>query len=209
MAQIPQTISKQVPERKGEPPGPCLMVIFGASGDLTKRKLIPALYNLLRSGYLPENFTVIGFAIDALSTDQFREALTKAASELSEEQIEPESWNNLVQRIYYMQGDFADSSAYDRLKELIVETNRCHNTGGNYLYYLATLPSFFATIVEQLGRADLVREEDGHWRRVIIEKPFGHDLESSLALNRQITKVLREEQIYRIDHYLGKGPSRT
>src|SRR5713101_4473286 len=204
MAQISQTISKQVPERKGEPPGPCLMVIFGASGDLTKRKLIPALYNLLRSGYLPENFTVIGFAIDALSTDQFREALTKAASELSEEQIEPESWNNLVQRIYYMQGDFADSSAYDRLKEVIVETNRCHNTGGNYLYYLATLPSFFATIVEQLGAADLVREEDGHWRRVIIEKPFGHDLESSLALNRQITKVLREEQIYRIDHYLGK-----
>ena len=180
------------------------MVIFGASGDLTKRKLIPALYNLLRSGYLPENFTVIGFAIDPMSTDQFREALTKAASELSEEQIEPESWNKLVQRIYYMQGDFADSSAYDRLKELIVETNRCHNTGGNYLYYLATLPSFFATIVEQLGRADLVREEDGHWRRVIIEKPFGHDLESSLALNRQITKVLREEQIYRIDHYLGK-----
>jgi glucose-6-phosphate 1-dehydrogenase len=204
MAENPQTISKPVPERKGEPPGPCLMVIFGASGDLTRRKLIPALYNLLRSGYLPENFRVIGFAIDAMSTEQFREALTKAASELSEEQIEPESWNDLVQRVYYMQGDFADSSAYDRLKELIGETNRCHNTGGNYLYYLATLPSFFATIVEQLGRADLVREEDGHWRRVIIEKPFGHDLESSLALNRQITKVLREEQIYRIDHYLGK-----
>jgi glucose-6-phosphate 1-dehydrogenase len=204
IAQTPETIPDQAPERKGQPPGPCLMVIFGASGDLTKRKLIPALYNLLRGGYLPENFAVVGFAFDAMTTEQFRESITTAAHELSEAPVEPESWGRFVERLYYMQGDFGDSNAYARLRELVAETDRCHNCCGNYLYYLATSPDFFLTVIEQLGRAGLADEEGGRWRRVVIEKPFGHDLPSSIALNKQITKILDEDQIYRIDHYLGK-----
>jgi glucose-6-phosphate 1-dehydrogenase len=189
---------------KGSPAGPCLMVIFGASGDLTKRKLIPALYNLSRSSYLPRNFAVIGFAFDAMNTEEFRETITREARELSEAPVEPDSWNPFVERLYYMQGDFADSSAYVRLRELITEVGTRHGCANNILFYLATSPVFFAKIVEQLGQAQLVNEDEGHWRRVVIEKPFGHDLQSSIELNREITKVLREDQIYRIDHYLGK-----
>src|SRR5579872_6120236 len=189
---------------KGSPAGPCLMVIFGASGDLTKRKLIPALYNLSRSHYLPEKFAVVGFAFDAMSTEQFRETITKEVSELSEAPVEPDSWNSFVQRLYYMQGNFEDPAAYQRLRDLMAEVDVHHNAEGNYLYYLATSPVFFSKVVDQLGRAQLVNQDGGHWRRVVIEKPFGHDLESSLALNREITKVLSEDQIYRIDHYLGK-----
>ena len=180
------------------------MVIFGASGDLTKRKLIPALYNLSRSHYLPENFAVMGFAFDAMTTEQFRETITKEVRELAEAPVEPDSWNAFVQRLYYMQGDFGDPSAFDRLRDLIEEVSVRHNTEGNYLYYLATSPDFFSKVIDQLGRAQLVKQDDGHWRRVIIEKPFGHDLASCIALNREISQVLSEDQIYRIDHYLGK-----
>jgi glucose-6-phosphate 1-dehydrogenase len=180
------------------------MVIFGASGDLTKRKLIPALYNLTRSQYLADDFAVIGFAFDAMTTEQFRESLTQAARELSEVAVEDESWKKFVERLYYMQGDFNDEAAYARLHDMMTEVGACHATQGNCLFYLATSPSFFATVVKQLGKAQFVNELDGHWRRVVIEKPFGHDLPSSVELNREITKVLREDQIYRIDHYLGK-----
>src|SRR5215471_12675956 len=188
----------------GNPAGPCLMVIFGASGDLTKRKLIPALYNLSRSGYLPLNFAVIGFAVDAMNTERFRERITEEAHELSEAPVEPDSWDAFVERLYYLQGDFNDSSAYARLRDTIAQLDSRHGCHGNYLFYLATSPVFFAKIVEQLGQAQLVKEGEGRWRRVVIEKPFGHDLESSIALNHQITRVLTEDQIYRIDHYLGK-----
>src|SRR5436189_5290484 len=111
VAQIPATTPTGSPQPKGQPAGPCLMVIFGASGDLTKRKLIPALYNLARSGYLPENFAVVGFAFDAMTTDQFRDSISKACRELAEAPIEPESWKHFVERLYYMQGDFGDSGA--------------------------------------------------------------------------------------------------
>ncbi len=192
------------PESKAQPAGPCLIVIFGASGDLTKRKLIPALYNLSRSGCLPENFAVIGFAFDSLDTTQFRETITKEARELSEAPIEPESWARFVERLYYMQGNFDNAADYEKLKALIAETGARNHTEENCLFYLATSPGFFSKVVDQLGRAGLVRQEQGHWRRVVIEKPFGHDLESSVALNLEIGKVLDETQIYRIDHYLGK-----
>ena len=194
----------QTPQPKGRPAGPCLMVIFGASGDLTKRKLIPALYNLARSQYLPENFAVVGFAFDAMTTEQFRESISQAARELDEAPIEPDSWKQFVERLYYIQGDFADPGAFTRLRDLIAEIDRSHGCHGNYLYYLATSPEFFSKVIEQLGQAKLVGQQEGHWRRVVIEKPFGHDLESSAALNREIKKVLSEDQIYRIDHYLGK-----
>ncbi len=189
---------------KGNPAGPCLMVIFGASGDLTKRKVIPALYNLSQSGYLRENFAVIGFAIDEMTTEQFRETITSEVRDLAEAPVETESWKSFAERLHYIQGNFDDSGAYERLRALMDQVGGTHGTQGNYLFYLATSPAFFSKVIDQLGRAQLVKEEDGHWRRVIIEKPFGRDLPSSVELNRQITQVLAEDQIYRIDHYLGK-----
>ena len=197
-----------VPEKsdqpKGTPAGPCLMVIFGASGDLTKRKVIPALYNLSQSGYLPANFAVIGFAIDAMNTEQYREIITQEVRDLTEAPVETASWKAFAQRLYYMQGSFDDAGAYERLRALIAELDLPHGTQGNYIFYLATSPAFFSVVIGQLGRAQLVKQEEGHWRRVIIEKPFGHDLESAVALNREIRQTLSEDQIYRIDHYLGK-----
>jgi glucose-6-phosphate 1-dehydrogenase len=204
VAQTPETIPAASHEPKGQPAGPCLMVIFGASGDLTKRKLIPALYNLERSHYLPENFAVIGFAFDQMSTEEFRQKISSEARELDEAPIEPESWNRFIERLYYMQGDCRDSAAFERLRGLISDVDRRHNAQGNCLFYLAVAPSLFSKVIEQLGRARLVDEEEGRWRRVVIEKPFGRDLQSSIALNREISKALSEDQIYRIDHYLGK-----
>jgi glucose-6-phosphate 1-dehydrogenase len=180
------------------------MVIFGASGDLTKRKVIPALYNLSQSGYLPANFAVIGFAIDAMNTEQYREIITQEVRDLTEAPVETASWKAFAQRLYYMQGSFDDAGAYERLRALIAELDLPHGTQGNYIFYLATSPAFFSVVIGQLGRAQLVKQEEGHWRRVIIEKPFGHDLESAVALNREIRQTLSEDQIYRIDHYLGK-----
>ena len=189
---------------KANPAGPCLMVIFGASGDLTRRKVIPALYNLSQSGYLPRNFAVIGFAIDAMNTEQFRAAVTAGVRDLAEAPVEPAAWQSFVERLHYLQGDLQDSAAYDRLRSLMDELSGSHGTEGNCLYYLAVGPAFFSKAIEQLGRARLVAQEQGRWRRVIVEKPFGRDLPSSVALNREISQVLSEDQIYRIDHYLGK-----
>src|SRR5580698_2113985 len=128
-------------ESKAQPAGPCLMVIFGASGDLTKRKLIPALYNLSRSGHLPENFAVIGFAFDAMDTAAFRDTITREAHELSEAPIEPESWARFVERLNYMQGNFDNPADYEKLKGLLAECQGRHQSEGNCLYYLATSPT--------------------------------------------------------------------
>src|SRR5262245_28881670 len=188
-AQIPEAIPNGPDERKGHPAGRCLMVIFGASGDLTKRKLIPALYNLERSHYLPQDFAVVGFAVDQMSEKEFRQKISNEARELEEAPIEPESWNRFIERLYYIQGDCRDSAAFERLRGLLSDVDRRHNAQGNYLFYLAVAPSLFSEVIRQLGRARLVDEQEGHWRRVVIEKPFGHDLQSSIALNREITKA--------------------
>ena len=204
IAQIPGSIPQSTKEHPPQPAGPCVMVIFGASGDLTKRKLIPSLYNLQRSHHLPDKFAVLGFALDQLSTDQFRDNLSQAARELSEVPVEDTSWNEFIRRVYYMQGNFDDDAAFGRLRDQIEKIGCDHETGGNVLFYLATSPSFFATVVGHLGKAQMVNESDGKWRRVVIEKPFGHDLQSSVDLDHQISQTLHEDQIYRIDHYLGK-----
>jgi len=187
----------------GRPGDPCIMVIFGASGDLTKRKLIPALYNLAKDNLLSKEFALIGFARNELSSEQFRDMIGKEIGEYATTKVDPDLWHWFARRIYYLSGNFDDSSAYDRLRDLMVQIDKEHGTRGNYFYYLATAPSFFAPIVKQLGEAKLVTEENG-WRRVIIEKPFGRNYESAVALNKEIRQVLDEKQIYRIDHYLGK-----
>ena len=184
--------------------GPCVMVIFGATGDLTKRKLIPALLNLAQEGILSKQFAIVGFAGNDLDTDSFRKTLGEEMPKFAPDPIDLKMWEWLSQRVYFVKGDFQDPEAYRRLQKQIEQVDQTHNTGGNRFFYLAVAPRFFAPIVDQLGAAGLTREQNGHWVRVIVEKPFGHDLESARQLNCDLKKSLTEKQIYRIDHYLGK-----
>src|SRR3972149_3597933 len=194
--------------RNSEPLGhvgdPCIMVIFGASGDLTKRKLIPALYNLAKERLLSKSFAVIGFGRRGMSHEEFRDKCSQDIKEFATDLVDPDLWKWFIQRLYYVSGDVQDQNAYQRLQNQLAEADKKYGTQGNYLYYLATEPDLFSQIIQQIGAAGLSREENGHWRRVIIEKPFGRDFESAHALNHEIRKVLSESQIYRIDHYLGK-----
>ncbi|HTV60220.1 MAG TPA: glucose-6-phosphate dehydrogenase [Verrucomicrobiae bacterium] len=192
------------PEKLGHPGAPCTMVIFGAGGDLTKRKLIPALYNLANGRLLPEQFAIVGVSREENSTEQFRQTATEDIRKYSTASVDMQSWDWFVKRLYYIPGDFKDPEAYKKLSAMLETVDKEQNTGGNRLFYLATSPSFFPVIVQQLGAAGLTQETDNRWKRVVIEKPFGHDLPSAVDLNRQIGKVLEEKQIYRIDHYLGK-----
>jgi glucose-6-phosphate 1-dehydrogenase len=184
---------------KPRPGDPCVLVIFGAAGDLTKRLLVPALGNLRRAGLLPKEFAVIGVSRRDMDNESFRCDL---GLDLRKSAEATDGW--LAERVYHLQGDFNDPAAYKNLAKLLAETDNTHHAGGNYLFYLATPAQVFAAIVQRLGHAGLVREEEGHWRRVIIEKPFGIDLPSAQALDRDILGVLDESQVYRIDHYLGK-----
>jgi glucose-6-phosphate 1-dehydrogenase len=188
----------------GEQAPPCAMVIFGGSGDLTKRKLVPALYNLASSGLLPDNFAVIAVARAGMSSEAFQQKMDQEIREFAPTPLDPAIWDRLRQSIYYLSGEFGDPEAFQRLKTQLADVDEKHKTLGNRLYYLATAPQFFAEIVTQLAKAGLTRGENGTWQRVVIEKPFGRDLESARALNRELTKVLDERQIFRIDHYLGK-----
>ena len=187
-----------------QPVPPCVMVIFGASGDLTRRKLIPALYNLAAGDLLPRDFAVVGVARQEMTSKDFREKMGREIRGVMTDEIKPHLWEQLERRLHYLPGDAADAGTYQRLHDMLPGLDRDHGTQGNYFFYLATAPDLFAGIVHQLGLAGLTREDDGRWRRVIIEKPFGRDLETARALNAAIAKTLRERQIYRIDHYLGK-----
>ncbi len=183
---------------------PCVMVIFGASGDLTKRKLLPALANLAKERLLSPQFAIIGFAFDQMTTDSFRDQLTKDMQEFAPDLVNDSLWKWFLERISYVQGDFGDPAAYKRLCDEIAAVEKNHSTQGNRFHYLAVAPKFFSLIVKQLGDAGLTQERTGNWVRVIVEKPFGHDLESAIQLNKELKETLREKQIYRIDHYLGK-----
>jgi glucose-6-phosphate 1-dehydrogenase len=188
----------------GQQASPCIMVIFGASGDLTKRKLIPALCNLAKDRLLSPQFAVIGFSYDSMTTEAFRVQLSKDVKEFATEPIDKKLWDWFLERIYYVQGDFQDSAAYEKLKLQIAAAEKAHSTQGNRFFYLAVSPKFFAPVAKQLGQAGLTQEQDGKWSRVIVEKPFGRDLDSAKELNRELKQILNEQQIYRIDHYLGK-----
>jgi glucose-6-phosphate 1-dehydrogenase len=189
------------PSRKGDP---CIIVIFGASGDLTKRKLIPALYNLAKERLLPDNIAVVGYARRDIGTPSFRERMRNDTAEYAGAAIDPEIWKNLESRLYYQRGDLQTPSDFAELAKTLAELDAKHQTRGNILFYLATAPDLFAPVVKGLEALGLTRETDKSWRRVIVEKPFGHDLASAKELNRELRKSLDEKQIYRIDHYLGK-----
>jgi len=183
---------------------PCVMTIFGATGDLTRRKLIPALCNLVQENLLPKQFAIIGFAGNDFDTESFRKFLAEGIPKVAASPIDPKIWDWMVGRIYYVKGDFLDADAYKRLEAQIAEADKKHDTLGNRLFYLAVAPRFFSPIVKMLGQCCLSKEEERRWSRVIVEKPFGHDLDSAKQLNQELKQVLTEKQIYRIDHYLGK-----
>jgi glucose-6-phosphate 1-dehydrogenase len=183
---------------------PCVLVIFGASGDLTKRLLIPAIYHLKRSGLLPENFAIAGVARTEQADDALRDGLQKALKQFSSEAVDAPAWDWLASRMHYLSGDLDNPATYQRLAKLLNEIDRTSGTNGNYLFYFAIPASAFEDVVKQLGAAGLARETPGHWRRVVIEKPFGTDLPSARELNRVLWQHLQEDQIFRIDHYLGK-----
>jgi glucose-6-phosphate 1-dehydrogenase len=199
-----QTETLQTGEQHGRVADRCTMVIFGASGDLTTRKLLPALYNLARANLLPKEFAILGFAKDDLTQDAFCKLVRDNIHEYAGAPAGCQICDWLADSSYYMQGDFKSPDDFSKLKDKITELDAKHHTQDNVFYYLATLPRFFPEIIRQLADQGLMKEEGGHWRRVIIEKPFGSDLESARALNREIGQVLKESQIYRIDHYLGK-----
>ena len=187
----------------GQPGDPCVMVILGAGGDLAKRKLFPALYNLAKDRLLPKEFAIVGFGRSLGSTEEFRNRVRGDLQQFSTSKVEPKLLEWLIERLYVQIGTFQDSSTFQQLQGLLAKLDKQHGTKGNYFYYLSTAPDFFAAIIRQLSATGLPSEEHGQWRRVIIEKPFGRDLKSSQALNRDITQTLKESQIYRIDHYLG------
>jgi len=186
------------------PPQPCTIVIFGAAGDLTKRLLAPALYNLRRAGLLPDGFALIGVARADKDDAAFRRELGASLHEFVPGTVAADDWQWLAGRMHYVCGEFADPATYKALAGRLAEVAEKHHAGGNCLFYLATPPQAFASIVHRLGEAGLVAETKDRWRRVIIEKPFGRDLPTARALNRDLLGVLAETQIYRIDHYLGK-----
>jgi glucose-6-phosphate 1-dehydrogenase len=190
-------------------PDPCVVVIFGASGDLTKRKLLPALYHLEQAGNLPQNFAVVGVARRPLQDSFAADMKEGIESGGGVEQGDPKL-DEFVGRISYHQMNFDDCAGYDALKTMLAQLDEKYKTLGNRLFYLATAPEYFSDIIKCLGDHGMaqpdVRGEGDHepWVRVIIEKPFGHDLESAKALNDEVNKVFHEDQIFRIDHYLGK-----
>ncbi|HTR64710.1 MAG TPA: glucose-6-phosphate dehydrogenase [Terriglobales bacterium] len=193
-----------MPKRAARVADPCVMVIFGAAGDLTRRKLFPALYNLASHDLLSREFAIIGVAHNPMSTEDFRTRVSNDMKEFATEEVKSDLWEWFLRRIHYVTAEFNDKSVYPKLKDLLEQIDKDHSTHGNYFFYLATGPDFFGPIVEQLSAAGLMEENNQHWRRVIIEKPFGHDIDSARTLNKQLLRFATEKQIYRIDHYLGK-----
>jgi glucose-6-phosphate 1-dehydrogenase len=178
---------------------PLTLVIFGASGDLTSRKLAPALYNLFRKGRLPTETRLVGVARSPLGDDAFRHRLADAGRELLKQDGHADRWDEFARRVFYVPGDGSQPGGLDRLRDWF-QTNE---PAGDRLFYLAVSPELYEPITARLGETGLGREEGG-WRRLVVEKPFGHDLASCQALNHNLTTHFREDQLYRIDHYLGK-----
>jgi glucose-6-phosphate 1-dehydrogenase len=206
------------PRHQAKPADPCALVIFGATGDLTKRLVVPALYNLSRSKVLPEQFALIGVARTETNADGWRKRLHDmlesfighAGAEFNTDHIDEDAWGRLADKMTYISGDLTDPDLYAQVRGALDKAEKTHGTRGNAIFYLAVADRLFATVIDQLGKAKLTVEagdKDGgrrFWRRVVIEKPFGHSLDSARALNADILRSLHEDQIFRIDHFLGK-----
>ncbi len=184
-------------------PEPCVMVIFGASGDLTKRKLMPALYKLARARLLPPGFSVLGVSRTALDDDGFRTRMKEAVEMFSENPPDEASWESFAGGLFYIPASTQESETFHKLGPMLEQVDRQRGTCCNRVYYLATPPSSFVEIIRGLKEAGLSRPQRG-WTRIVIEKPFGHDLESARALEREVSDAFDDNQVFRIDHYLGK-----
>jgi glucose-6-phosphate 1-dehydrogenase len=185
---------------------PCAIILFGASGDLAKRKVIPAVYDLAQNNSLGERFAILGFARTTMTDESFRGTVGEAAKTISEVgPIDPAKWDAFASNLYYSPGDYADQNAYALLAKRLAEIDAAKKLGGNRLFYLSTPPEVYPDIVEQLGRSGLAHPNTpGSWVRIIIEKPFGRDLATAKELNKIVLSAFEEKQVYRIDHYLGK-----
>jgi glucose-6-phosphate 1-dehydrogenase len=185
------------------PPDPAALVIFGGAGDLARRLLFPSLLNLRANGLLPRDFAVVGVGRRELDDAGYRDEIGASVRRLAQCPPPEDAWADVAARTYFVRGDFADAATFRRLAARLADLSERHRTRGNVLFYLATPPSEFGTVVRQLGAAGLARAEAG-WRRVVVEKPFGRDLASSRSLDAELHAVLHEDQVFRIDHYLGK-----
>ena len=190
-----------------EPPPNCAIVIFGANGDLTKRLIVPALYNLARTGMLPKKLALIGVDHNDKTSEQWQAALHDFLAQSlakSGDAVDDKLWAPIAASMIFLKGDFEKDETYKQLSDLLAKTDKEQALDGNVLFYMAVADRFFATIAAKLGEAGLVAQKEGGFRRLIVEKPFGHNLDSAKALNACLLKYLKEDQIYRIDHFLGK-----
>jgi glucose-6-phosphate 1-dehydrogenase len=184
--------------------GPCGLVIFGVTGDLARKKLMPAVYDLTNRGLLPPGFALTGFARRDWETQDFAQIVHDSVEEYARTPFNEATWQQLAEGIRFVQGSFDDDDAFKRLRENVEELDESRGTGGNHAFYLSVPPSAFPDVCEQLERSGLSQPRPGTWRRVVIEKPFGHDLKSAGELNDVVSKVFRPDDVFRIDHYLGK-----
>ncbi|HLA95222.1 MAG TPA: glucose-6-phosphate dehydrogenase, partial [Pyrinomonadaceae bacterium] len=184
---------------------PCVMVIFGATGDLTKRKLFPALYNLAKDGHMPENFAIVGVGRQEMLSEEFRDQMIADLKEFAGTNGDDKLIKWFCDRTYYTGGDFDDDKKlFKDVKDMLRDVCEANKIPENFFYYMAIPPDLFANVTKKIVKNGLGREENGHWRRFIFEKPFGRDLASAQKLNADLLHILEEKQIYRIDHYLGK-----
>ncbi|MFT4087661.1 MAG: glucose-6-phosphate dehydrogenase, partial [Gordonia sp. (in: high G+C Gram-positive bacteria)] len=184
--------------------GPSALVIFGVTGDLSRRKLMPAIYDLANRGLLPPSFALVGFARRDWNHQDFAEEVKQAVMENSRTGFREEQWNQLARGIKFVEGTFDDDAAFETLASTLTELDAERGTDGNHAFYLAIPPSAFPTVLAQLKRTGLADSQPQQWRRVVIEKPFGHDLDSAKELNALVNSVFPEDSVFRIDHYLGK-----
>ncbi|HET7902628.1 MAG TPA: glucose-6-phosphate dehydrogenase [Candidatus Nanopelagicales bacterium] len=184
--------------------GPCSLVIFGVTGDLSRKKLMPAVYDLANRGLLPAGFALVGFARRDWADQDFAQIVHDSVREYARTEFREDVWNELCKGIRFVAGDIGDESAFDQLSQVVMDLDRVRGTRGNHAFYLSIPPKFFGPVVQQLKRSGLSVSDEGAWRRVVIEKPFGHDLESARELNQTIGEVFPSGSVFRIDHYLGK-----
>ncbi|MEU8799924.1 glucose-6-phosphate dehydrogenase [Spirillospora sp. NPDC048819] len=184
--------------------GPCVLVLFGVTGDLSRKKLLPAIYDLANRGLLPPGFSLVGFARRDWDHQDFREIAHESVKKHARTPFREDVWTHLSEGMHFVPGTFDDPGAFDALSMAVKELDATRGTGGNYAFYLSIPPKFFPEVVEQLQRCGLADPSEEAWRRVVIEKPFGHDLKSAVELNDTVHRVFPEESIFRIDHYLGK-----
>src|SRR6266513_2270695 len=188
----------------GQKPDPCSFIIFGVTGDLAHRLVIPALYNLAATNLLPEKFCIVGVARKGMSSTELTDSLMKGLRQFATRPVDDAVAKRLLECVTCIEADPKNPSSFEHLRAQLERLEAARATGGNRLFYLATPPGAFAPIARELGRVGLLKEQDGAWRRLVVEKPFGTDLASAKALNSELQKLMDEHQIYRIDHYLGK-----